>query len=223
MSDETGLGASPTTVIGNNDLYVKKCLALLNKVGKELTTYDWQVLTKEQTFTTDGTGDYTRAAIFTDGDFDRYVNNTDWDRSNQRKMQLVTAPEWQVIKSSVSTVVGIVRYYREKGNTVYIEPDASGDTVVFEYYSNYWITDSTGVTSKGAFTVDTDLVKFPEYLVELGLKYKLKAGEGLPAVVEREEYDRELARNIGFETPKRVLGRNYDYKFTNLPDTGIGQ
>ena len=185
--------------------------------------HDWQALTKEETFVTDGSGDYLRSAIFTEGDFERYVNNTDWDRSNQRKMQLVTPPEWQIIKSSVSTTVGIVRYYRERGNAVYIEPDESGDTVVFEYVSNQWITDSTGVTSKSAFTVDTDLIKFPEYMVELGLKYKLKAGEGLPAVVEQQEYEGEVNKNIGYETPKRNLGRNYDYKFTNLPDTGIGQ
>lgn len=181
------------------------------------------MLQKEQTFTTDGTGSYTRAAIFTDGDFDRYINDTDWDRSNQRKMQLVTPPEWQVIQSSVSTTVGIVRYYRERGNSVFIDPDESGDTVVFEYVSNFWITDSTGETSKGSFTADTDLVKFPEHLVELGLKYRLKAGEGLPAIVEKDEYEREIARYRGFETPKRNLGQNYNYQFTNLPDTGIGQ
>lgn len=197
---------------------------MLNKVGKELISlHDWQVLTKEETFVTDGSGDYLRSAIFTDGDFERYVNNTDWDRSNQRKMQLVTAREWQIIKSSVSTTVGIVRYYREKGNIVYIEPDETGDTVVFEYISNQWITDSTGATSKAAFTADTDLVKFPEYLMELGLKFKLKAGEGLPAVVEQTDYQNELSKNIGYETPRRDLGRNYDFKFNNLPDTGIGQ
>jgi hypothetical protein len=138
-------------------------------------------------------------------------------------MQLVTPQEWQIIQSSVATTAGIVKYYREKGNTVYISPDASGDTAVFEYVSNYWITDSTGATSKGSFTSDDDLIKFPESMVELGLKYKLKAGEGLPSVVELKDYEDDLARNIGYETPKRNLGRNYYSKFTNLPDTGVGQ
>jgi hypothetical protein len=224
VTNETGLGEEPTTVIGNNDKFVKKCLALLNKVGKELLAlHNWQVLNKEQTFTSDGTGSYTRASIFTDGDFERYVNNTDWDRSNYRKMQLVTPQEWQLLESSVVSTVGINRYYRESGDSVLITPDESGDTLVFEYISNYWITDSTGATSKGAFTVDSDLVKFPEFLMELGLKYRLKAGDGLPAAVEMAEYEAERARLISAETPKRIIGPKYPPKFlANLPDTGYG-
>ena len=195
----------------------------MTKVGKELLSrHDWQALTREQTFTSDGTGSYTRASVFTNGDFDRYVNNTDWDRSNERKMSLVTQSEWQLLKSSIVGTVGINRYYRERFGSILIEPDASGDTLVFEYISKNWITDSSGVTAKAAFTADTDLTKFPEYLVELGLKYKLKAGEGLPSVNEQKEFEAEFARHVGYETPKRTLGRNY-YNPTNLPDTGIGQ
>ena len=211
------------TVIGNQDPFARKCLALITKTGKELLSrHDWQTLTKEQTFTSDGSGSYTRASVFTDGDFDRYVNNTDWDRSNERKMSLVTQAEWQLLKSSIVGAVGINRYYRERSGNILIDPDASGDTLVFEYISNQWITDSTGATPKSAFTADTDLVVFPEYLVELGLKYKLKAGEGLPSVNEMQEYEAEFARYVGYETPKRTLGRNY-YNPTNLPDTGYGQ
>lgn len=219
------MGEEPTTVIGNNDKYVKKTLALLKKIGKELVAlHDWQVLSKEQTFTTDGSGSYTRSSVFTDGDFARYINDTDWDRSNYRKMSLVTAPEWQLLKSSVATTVGIVRYYRERGDSILITPDASGDTVVFEYISNYWVTDSAGTTSKFDFTADDDLMKFDEYLMELGLKYRLKAGDGLPAAVELEEYESELNRLIAAETPTRIIGPNMQpMHLSNLPDTGFGQ
>lgn len=136
-------------------------------------------------------------------------------------MYLVTQPEWQLLKSSIVSTVGINRFYRERSGNILIEPDQTGSTLVFEYISGNWITDSTGVTSKSAFTADTDLVKFPEYLMELGLKYKLKAGEGLPSVNEMQEYEAEFARNVSYETPKRTLGRNY-YNPTNIPDTGIG-
>ena len=122
VTNETGLGEQPTTVIGNNDTFVRKMLSLLNKVGKELLAlHNWQVLTKEETFTSDGTGSYARSAVFTDGDFERYVNDTDWDRSNFRKMQLVTPQEWQVLQSSVTTTVGINRFYREESNNILIE------------------------------------------------------------------------------------------------------
>ena len=212
-------------MIGNDDKFVKKSLALLNKVGKKLyAMHDWQVLQKEQTFVTDGTGSYARSAVFTDGDFLRYINDTDWDRTNYRKMSLVTPQEWQVLKSSVVTSAGISRFYREQVNSILITPDATGSTVVFNYISNQWITDSTGATSKAAFTVDSDLVKFPEFLMELGLKYELKAGDGLPAAVEKQEFEDALADLIAAETPSRIIGPKYrNNRNPNLPDTGIGQ
>ena len=186
--------------------------------------HDWQVLQKEQTFVTDGTGSYARSAVFTDGDFLRYINDTDWDRTNYRKMSLVTPQEWQVLKSSVVTSAGISRFYREQANSILITPDATGSTVVFNYISNQWITDSTGATSKAAFTVDSDLVKFPEFLMELGLKYELKAGDGLPAAVEKQEFEDALADLIAAETPSRIIGPKYgNNRNPNLPDTGIGQ
>jgi len=188
--------------------------------------HDWQRLTKEVTFTSDGTGSYTRASIFTDGDFLRYVNSTQWDRTNYRKMQLVTPQEWQMLKSTLVTTVGIIRYFRERGNSILVTPDSgTGDTLALEYVSTNWITDSTGTTEKSAFTADDDLVIFPEYLMELGLKYELKAGDGLPALVELDEYEQALEDEIAQETPRRIIGPRYyeNSRNPNLPDTGIGQ
>ena len=223
VANESGLFEEPTTVISNQDAYVKKALSLLTKVGKEISSkHDWQNLTREQTFTSDGTGSYARSDVFTNGDFLRYVNNTDWDRSNEQKMQLVTQAEWQLLKSSVFSPVGLSRYYRERNNNILITPDQTGSTLVFEYISKNWITDATGVTYKEAFTVDTDIPVFPEFLMELGLNYKLRASEGLPAEVEKQDYYDELARNEGYETPKRTLGDSF-MRPTNLPDSGYGQ
>ena len=225
VTNETLLGEEPQTVVGNDDKYVKKALALLNKVGKKLSAmHDWQVIQKEVTFTSNGTGSYPRSSVFTDGDFLRYINDTDWDRSNYRKMSLVTPQEWQVLKSSVVTNVGIIRYYREQDNNILITPDETGDTIVFEYISKNWITDASGTTTKAAFTADDDEVRFPEFLMELGLKYELKAGDGLPAAVELKEFEDAREDLIAAETPKRIIGPKYNYntRNPNLPDTGVG-
>lgn len=226
VTNETLLGEEPQTVISNGDKYVKKALALLTKVGKKLSSiHDWQAIQREVTFTSDGSGSYARSSVFTDGDFLRYINDTDWDRSNYRKMSLVTPQEWQVLKSSVVTNVGIVRYYREQDNNILITPDETGDTIVFEYISTNWITDSTGSTKKAAFTSDDDEVVFPEFLMELGLKYELKAGDGLPAAVEKQEFEDAREDLIAAETPRRIIGPKYNYntRNPNLPDTGVGQ
>lgn len=207
----------------NQNQAVQKSLSLLNKVGKKLLSiHDWQIVTKEQTFTLTGAGSYTRDTIFSDGDFLRYVENTDWDRTNQRKMQLITDAEWQVVQSGIVSLAGINKYYRERGGNILIDPDTSGEEIVFEYISKNWITDSTGTTNKSSFTSDDDEVRFPEFLVELGLKYELKAGEGLPALFEKDEFQTELRRNIASETARRDLG-NSRLKFNNIPDIGYGQ
>ena len=226
MSNETLLGEEPVIVIGNDDKYVKKSLALLSKVGKKLAAmHDWQALQREQTFTTDGTGTYTRAAVFADGDFMRYINDTDWDRTNYRKMGLVTPQEWQVLKSSVVTNVGITRYYKEQGNSILITPDESGSTIVFNYISDQWITESTGVTGQSTFQADTDLVLFPEFLMELCLKYELKAGDGLPSAIDLKEFEDAREDLLASETPSRIIGPKYsnNTRNPNLPDTGVGQ
>jgi hypothetical protein len=210
VSDETGLGEPPTIVIGNQDTYVKKCLALLNKVGKKLISgFDWQVIQKEQQFTTDASGEYPRTSIFTDNDFLRYVNTTEWDKSNYKKLKYVTPQEWQFIQNSVPGYDGYYKYFRELQNKVLLYPDdTAGETLVLEYISKNWIIAADS-TAKATFTSDDDTTVFDDYFLELGLKYELKAGDGLPSVVEYQEFEEEKKKLQGQETFRRDIEPPY--------------
>lgn len=187
--------------------------------------HDWQLLTEEQTFTTDGSESYAFSDIVTDDDFERPLTETEWDRSNERKMQIVTAAEWQDLKSGIITQTGINRYARARGNNFIITPDNAGETLVFEYISNFYAKDLNGA-KKATFTADTDLPRFKENLVELGLKAYLKTEYGLPAQTEMDRYYDSATKLSAQEKPQKVIrpkrGRNSSRFVTVIPDSGAG-
>ena len=187
--------------------------------------HDWQVLTREQTFTTDGSGSYPFTTIVTGGDYERPITETEWDRTNEKKVMIVTAAEWQYLKSGIISNVGIYRWARARTGNLIITPDATGDTLVFEYVSNFYAKDSGG-TRKATFTVDTDLCFFEEHLVELGLKAYLKSEYGLPAEEDFDRYYTTAENLISQEKPLKVIrpARDiYRNRFVvTIPDTGAG-
>lgn len=187
--------------------------------------HDWQTLVEEQTFTTDGSGSYALSTIVTDGDYERPLTNTEWDRTNEKKLQIVTPSDWQFLKSGIISQTGIRRYARARGDNLIITPDNSGDTLVFEYVSSYYAKDSGG-TKKATFTADSDEPRFKESLVELGLKAYLKTEYGLPAVEDMDRYYDSAQKLIAQEKPQKVIQpqRNIERSrfVVNIPDTGAG-
>ena len=187
--------------------------------------WDWQLLTEEQTFTTDGSGSYSFDTIITDGDYDRPITETEWDRSNEKKIQIVTAAEWQYLKSGIVSSLGIYRWARVRGDNLIITPDASGDTLVLEYISNFYAKDSNG-TKKATFTADTDQSRFKENLIEIGLKAYLKSEYGLPAEEDFDKYYDSAEKLIAQERPLKVIRPNRQVNksrfVVNIPDSGAG-
>lgn len=188
--------------------------------------HDWQVLTKEQTFVTDGSGSYPFDTTVTDGDFERVKINTEWDRTNEKKIVIVTPSEWQYLKSGLVTNTGIWRYARARGGNLIMVDDNSGDTLVFEYVSNYY-AKSSGGAAKATFTADDDTSFFKESLLELGLKYYLKSEYGLPAEEDANRYYDSAEALIAQEKPLKIIepvDNRFKTKYVvNIPDSGIGQ
>ena len=228
VANDTGLLEVPTTVVSNSNPGTQQVLSLINKVcGELLRAHDWQALQREITFTTDGSGSYNiDTDIVTDGDYKRPVMQTEWDRSNQKKIAIVSEAEWQELKSGIVSTTGIYRYARVRGNNLIMTPDESGDDLSFEYISSYYVKDSAG-DRKPAFTDDTDTVFFDEDLVELGLIYHLQTRKGLPAEEDYDIYNNAINDLSGQEKPQKVLRPCSAYKKSNfvlnIPDSGVGQ
>jgi len=188
-----------------------------------LGLHNWRELTKEDTFVTDGTGSYIIGTdIVTDGDFEHFTSDTMWDRSNTTRVEILNARQWQTLVSGVISSAGVQRFARTRGKDLIMSPDASGDTLAFEYLSNFWV-ESTGGTAKAAFTVDTDTALYPEHLLELGLTMKILQKKGLPWASDMDAFERERERLIGGEMPLETLGaRSLNNFVINIPQTGFG-
>jgi hypothetical protein len=187
--------------------------------------HDWQVLTREQTFTSNGSGSYPFSTIVSDGDYERPLTNTEWDRSNEKKIQIVTASEWQLLKSGIISNVGIYRWARARGDNLIMTPDASGDTLVFEYVSNFY-AKSSGGARQASFQADTDTSYFKESLLELGLKYYLKSEFGLPAEEDADKFYTAANNLMAQEKPMPVISPQINMfrsrYIVNIPDSGAG-
>lgn len=162
-------------------------------------------------------------------DFSYFQQMTWWDRSYRWQMMgPLSAQEWQVLKSGLSPI-GPRRFFRIMGNQFYIHPAPSvtGNTLVFEYYSNAWC-QSSGATAQNTWAADTDYYSMDDDCFILGLKWRYKAAKGLDYTQEKLDYevacDRLLARNGGNRDLKlNAQSRDvYLLNSNNIPDTGYG-
>lgn len=162
-------------------------------------------------------------------DFAYFQQMTWWDRTYRWQMMgPMTAQEWQTLKSGLSPV-GPRRFFRLMGNKFFIHPAPSvtGDTLVFEYYSNAWCQSSVAA-AQNTWLADTDYYNFDDDAFILGLKWRFKAAKGLEYTQEKIDYTVALERLIARNGGNRDLytnNRARDVTLLNLnqvPDTGFG-
>lgn len=160
-------------------------------------------------------------------DYDRVIDETEWDKSKHWKMQgPETAQQWAWLTSGFIASGPQIRF-RIFGNYFAIWPMVSTtETLGFDYVSSYWAADSTG-TAKAAFTVDTDTCIFPDRLMVLALKLKFWQIKGFDSTAFERDYTMELniskANDAGSQTlsfaprpSQQLIGPE------NIPDTGYG-
>lgn len=199
-----GLDVS-TSVAGNSDDTTVKLLALLNQAGEELAQeYPWQALQREATFTT--VAAETQGAMETLAPGWLYiVNQTIWNRSLRRPVfGALSQSDWQLLKSS--SVQGPFQQYRIMGgNLMFIPAPPAGQTCAFEYITRQWATDSTGVTGKAEFTVDTDVALLDEALLTLSLIWRFKQSNGLDFAAELQMYELRVGNAQARDGGKQAL------------------
>ena len=224
---QTKLFESPLTVINNNDPTVAQCQELLFEIGEELKeAYDWEQLVKLQTFSTVSSQEsYAINSIVTDNDFDAFIGNTFYDRTNLREVTIVDYATYQYYRSSVGAGVGIDKNVTQYGGSLYIYPTpTAADTLAFYYKSDYWIT-SNGGDAQEDWGADTDTSVFSEYLLQLGLRFKLLQAYGLPYEDEYQSYVDKRDAEVEKNKPKQTIygtGSRGLYPVANIPDTGFG-
>jgi hypothetical protein len=151
---------------------------------------------------------FTKDTFAIPADFDRYIDQTQWDRRFHWELLGPTSPQQDQFQRSGITATGPRRKFRQIGrgvNAFRIWPAPSGSsdspaTLVWEYISNNWVNKASGAFA-GALTANDDSVIFPDDLLILGIKWRFWQIKGFSYGDLQAEYidwvNREKARDGG--------------------------
>lgn len=236
-------------LIGSSDRTAKLILqAIKDGTSKDaFRDYDWMFLQRESSFTTAGVEYYSMPS-----DFDRFINNTIWDRTNDRPVLGPVGPtKWQEYESGLTGLTGLQRICRLAGpaidniadidrpvlRRVRIYPDdrdsyAGGATdpieIAYEYISNKVIQASSGgallAQYKDDWTSDTDVSLIDPDVIESAALYRLLRSLGMSYSDEQEEYNGLVAERGANDSGAETLSmaRRTQTFNVNIPETGYG-
>lgn len=222
VCDEIGLDR-PTTVAANSEPTIRQIFAYINREGRTLTKETvWPVLTTLGTITTvSGTSDYNYAT-----DFDRLVDSTSWDRTNNWELIGPENPQTDRWRRESTAAPSTRRYFRHYGTFVRINPTptVSGDELVYEYVSKNWCTNAA-LTGLEAFSADSDIPLLDAQLLELGAILRFRAARGFDAIEAKFNYDNYKSLILGAQIGGGVLNMEPTCSdglldMSNVPDGG---
>lgn len=165
-------------------------------------------------------------------DFERIIDNTEWDKSKHWVMLgPETAQQWQWLKSGYISTGPRLRYRQLGGYFQIWPPTGVADYIGFEYFSNQWVLSAAAQAAgptpdKTSFTVDTDTCAFDDTLMVLGLKSKYMIAKGFAdpyGTLFEQQLATEIAEDAG--SPKLSMAPRLSevlISFTNIPDSGYG-
>lgn len=208
---ETKSSVIPSTIIGNNQDAAKQVLEALDiAIVNVARSYDWEELQKEHTF---------NSVASTEGynlpsDFDRIIDNTFWNSTNQRSVLGPSTPqEWRILKNSTVTGTTANDYFRIRaGQTLIFPTPTAVESYVYEYITDL-IVDSSGGTGQTGWQADTDVPNVDEYLVRLDATWRLLNMQGKPYAEKQREFDLALAERISRNGGRKTI--------VHADDTGI--
>lgn len=196
----------PTTAYGTTDPQIQQMISLLEEDGDDLAGRgSWQSLTNEATFTSAATVSQGAIATIASNGFSYIKNETIWDRTSRLPIWgQLSDKEWQARMALAPT--GPRYQYRIRGGLLMVNPTmAASLSCYFEYQTLNWITDSTGVTQKAAFTADTDLVLFPEKIMKVGLRWRWMREKRMDYAELFRQYEMMVKDALGRDAGKKTI------------------
>lgn len=191
---ETKSSSIPNIIIGNNeDVAVQIFQAIKTSITDLARNYQWQELQKEYTFSSV----ISQAGYNLPSDFDRLIDNTFWNASQNWAMIGGLTPEsWRVLKNSLITQAETVEYYRIRGNQIIIHRTPSVvENYVFEYISKNIVKSASDV-EQTEFLADTDTTVIDEYLVRLDTTWRWLKNNGRSYAEEKNIAEKAIAERI---------------------------
>lgn len=188
----------PTTIFNNSDPTAITLKRMAMQVGRELARMNWQALLTATSFVTaSGTSQYSKPA-----DFARFANRTFYNVSEELELNgPLSSATWAEITRG--TTLTTVQYsFRVAGNYIELTPmPTSVQTIGYDYYSRYYCTSSGG-TAQENWAADSDLSRFPDDMVALGIRYRFQKAKGLPYADDKADYLQAIDNCLWDDTPK---------------------
>lgn len=198
----------PPAVASSTNTQVRQLLALANREGHILSRRSWRALEREATHTT--VAAELQGALTTLMPGLRYpLNATQWNRTQQEPLGGPLTPrEWQALKAF--TVTGPYQDFRiREGNFYLIPAPPAGETLAFEYVSNYWC-QSEGGTDQSRWAADTDVGVLDEELMTMGVQWRYLRAKGFDYSEEFTDYEMAVNDALARDGNRRVLRLDRD-------------
>ncbi len=175
-------------------------------------------------------------------DFQRPVDDTFWDRSRYWAMRGPQSPQsWQMFRSSVIGRASVQRRFRFRNANAYyggsggpgrqilsIDPVPldNHSWLVFEYVSNGWCQSAAGAI-QSQWLADDDTGVLDEYLLQLGVQWRLFRRLGIGYSEELDDYEREVDKAVAADGGAPILsitarGGSFLLGNQNIPESGFG-
>lgn len=225
---EVGLRRTPDP-FSSLDEGFSQLVGLLNTAGQELVELsDWPELLQpyQQVTSSLDSGKYDLP-----DDFDHFINQTGWDRTNDVPVIGPLSPQdWAYLLGRDFEANSIYVAYRMFGDKleVYPQPPPDGVSINFQYVSRNWARKANSDTTDFCTQPD-DLVLLDPLLMQKFLKVKFLNAKNLPSQAASIEFENVLMNRQGASTGAQVLragrgGAAFPYlnQFFNTPDTGYG-
>jgi hypothetical protein len=227
--DELGLYPRPFNAVGAGDQLTQQITALYTAVGQMLVRQRvWRGLLRVQTYTVSAPNTTTLALP---ADYDRPVNQTEWDQTNHWPlMGPMTPQQMQTLKSGIISEGPRIKFRLIGKNMELFPPAQTGQNFVLNYISKGWlIGDPNSVTPqpyKLKPTADTDEAIFDDRLMIAGVKLRFFQAKGFDTTAYADDFqvllDQALAQDSGAQKLTMAADpATYLVNVTNIPDGNV--
>jgi len=224
------VGLLPVTdPVGSANEGFRQLKGLLDSAGQELVElFQWQVLQKTHSFTTDGIA----STYDLPDDFCYMIDQTGWDLANEIPLGGPLSPQvWSYLYGrnlSGQTIYASFRLLDNKMD-LFPQPPPAGIDVRFEYVGRNWVMEVGGGTYYDYVDAGSNIVLFEPIVVIKFLKCKFLEAKGLDATAARNEFENMFDSRSGKDMSAPVLSVGgctsrfpYINPYFNVGDTGYG-
>lgn len=218
----------PANPFTSTDPLFTQLVALLKSAGRDVVRdFEWPQLRVRYNFTTAASV----AEYAMPEDFNRWVNETQWNTSSRLPLGGPIPPDgWELLQ--VFNVVGAFQlFFFTRGDRLIVAPTpTSSNTVALQYVSGWWIqADGESAPTGDAPTDVDDRVLLDSQMMVHRVRRDFLRAKGFDSEAASEDYERALERAKGSAEAAPVLNLNNSpfSRFrlldnNNLPPTGYG-